>query len=162
MSSVLSSGAANPTSGCSTASYSQLPTQDVACAVAVASNEGLPNNYKDFMRACCKVAPVESFASECGLYCLSIGQSVADLNKCFQDAGVNPRYIFCNGNNTATATATEAPTDSTSNPTAPGSSANPQGVKSAAPKVILRQGVWKAGLGILAILLLSAATEALL
>ena len=114
------------------------------------------------MGNCCKDAPVEKYASDCGLYCLSVGQSVADLQKCFQDDGISAQLIFCNANNTATATGKP---DSTSNPTASGtkgSSTTAAHSTGAAPGLAVQQGVSKAGLGVLAMLVISAAAGALL
>jgi hypothetical protein len=116
------------------------------------------------MKQCCNNAPVESWAGDCGLYCLSMGQSVADLTKCFQEAGINPSDIMCNGNNTATATATTAP-DSTSNPressSATNSAGHPQGTNGASA-VSAPQGVSKTGLLVTGLLLVSAAFGTLL
>lgn len=156
MSSILSSPAANPTGGCSSNSYTQLPTQDIACAVAYASPNGLPSSYSDLMKGCCKDAPVESYAGNCGLYCLSVGQSVADLTACFQGTGINPGYIMCNGNLTATATGKP---DRKSRPT--GDAANPGQSSSVAAALRPQERFSKAGLGMLAMLILSAATGAL-
>jgi hypothetical protein len=166
MSSVLSSAAANPTGGCNTQSYSTFPTEDIACAVAYASTDGLPSNYTDLMKGCCKDAPVNSYADNCALYCLSIGQSVADLQTCFQEAGINPGWIFCNGNNTATATATSGDSESTGGPSATGSKTGSTGgadsTGAASAIMAPQQGVSKAGLGMLAVLVVSVFAGALI
>ncbi|KAF2661286.1 hypothetical protein K491DRAFT_447658 [Lophiostoma macrostomum CBS 122681] len=161
MSSVASSAAASATSTCASVSYSTFPTEDVGCATA--STGGLPSNYSDFMKGCCKTAPVESWANDCALYCLSIGQSVGDLNTCFQSAGIAPSDIICNANLSASATATKAP-DSTSNPsgTAAGSGSTAGATKGAAVALVPQQGVSKAGLGMLVMLFVSGAVGALL
>lgn len=159
MSSVASSVAAIPTGGCSSASYSTLPTQDVACAVAHASTDGLPSNYTDLMKGCCKSAPVEPFASDCGLYCLSVDQTVADLTNCFQKAGITPGFIFCNGNNTASATSKPSGTGAS----ASGSAASSTSTKgAAAPATMPQQGLSKMVLVTVGLLFFSAATGALL
>ncbi|KAF2274526.1 uncharacterized protein EI97DRAFT_402079 [Westerdykella ornata] len=159
MTSTLSSAASNPTGAtCATQPYSQLPTNDVACAVAHASAEGLPSNYTSLMESCCKKAPVEKFANDCGLYCLSIDQSVADLTRCFQDAGIQPGWIFCNGNNTASATATGAPSKTGGGAGATGGATGTGEPRQtgAAGVVNVRQSVSKAGLGVVAMLVVSA------
>jgi hypothetical protein len=119
-----------------------------ACAVARSSTDGLPSNYTDMMKGCCKSAPVESFASNCGLYCLSVGQSVADLNACFQSAGIYPGYIFCNGNLTATATGRPDSAKATGG-AGPTSAAGQKG------EGAMRQSMSKAGMGVVAMLMVS-------
>jgi hypothetical protein len=90
------------TPSCATASFTTFPTTDIACAVG--STGTLPSNTSSVFSSCCKSASVEQFNGACGYYCLSVDQSVADLTKCFMDQGVRPADIFCNGNQTATAT----------------------------------------------------------
>jgi hypothetical protein len=113
------------------------------------------------MKGCCKTAPVEKWADDCALYCLSIGQSVGDLNACFLDTGITPSDIMCNSNMSATATATKAP-DSTSNPSSTTGSAAAGSTTGAAVALVPQQGVSKAGLGMLAMLFVSGALGALL
>ncbi|KAF2869921.1 hypothetical protein BDV95DRAFT_91232 [Massariosphaeria phaeospora] len=146
---------ATPTSQCGTTPYTQFPSSDVLCAVGGTS--GVPSNYSDILKDCCKDAPVESFANDCALYCLAIGQSVADLQLCWQNGGVNPAMIFCNG--TQKATATTRPEDVKA--TAPGSTGRPGESKGAAAVVVVPQGVSKAGLGLLAVLVVSMAAGVL-
>lgn len=145
--SLVSTSAASPTgSTCASANYNQYPATDVFCAVA--STQGLPSNYSDILGNCCKDAPVEKYADDCALYCLVVGQSVADINKCFQDGGVEPQLIVCNGNNTATATGTPSAA-STRNPTATGANAEQTG---SASGYLAVQGVSRTGLCMLAML----------
>jgi hypothetical protein len=66
----------------------------------------VPSNTSSVFKTCCKSASVEPFNGDCGFYCLSIGQSVADLTACLQENGARPADIFCNGNQTSTATST--------------------------------------------------------
>ncbi|KAF2131508.1 hypothetical protein P153DRAFT_383608 [Dothidotthia symphoricarpi CBS 119687] len=160
MSSVLSSAAASATaSSCSTADFTQFPTQDVACAVG--STQGIPSNTSDVLKSCCKSAPVESFNGECGWYCLSVDQAVADLLSCFMEGGVSSSSVFCNSNNTATATSKP---DKTGSATASGtgSSTGAEESKGAAPAVFAPQGVSKTGLGVLAMIVVSTFAGALL
>jgi hypothetical protein len=154
---VPSSAAATPTStACATVNFSTFlqDTKDIACAVG--STSGIPSNYGDVLKGCCKSAPVESYGNGCALYCLSVDQSVADLQKCFQDGGVKPNVIFCSGNSTATATG---------KPSGTGSGASESGSQSGAPAgssaaaAILgtpTQGISKAGMGVAAMILVSA------
>lgn len=164
------SASATPTStSCATADFSTFlqQTKDVACAVG--STAGLPSNYKDILKGCCKSAPVQSLSNDCALYCLSVEQSVADLQKCFQDGGVNPAWIFCSANNTATATSkpsasshsgsgTSSDTPSVTQSGAAASSSHNAANVMGAPA----QGVSKAGLGVVAMIGLSAVFGAFL
>jgi len=157
---------ATGTGTCSAVPYDQLPTQDTACAVAYRSPDGLPSDTKDKMSSCCKDADVSPFASDCGLYCLAIGQSVGDLTKCFQDQGINPSWIWCNGNNTATATATsdEGPEETGKDGDKPkesgGESPKPSNAAGRV-RVFEERGVSKVGVGML-VMLGAAAFGALL
>lgn len=162
MSSVISSvlSAASPTASagsCANRDFSRFPTNDVACAVG--SVNGVPSNTSDVFRKYCKSAPVEQFNGDCGYYCLSVQQSVADLQKCFQEGGVNAAQIFCNGNNTATATGTPSGGASRTSGTSgspTGTGAGSGGNNSGAA------GMSKAGLGMLGMVFVSAMAGALL
>jgi len=113
---------------------------------------------------------VSKYANDCALYCLVIDQSVADINKCFQDGGVSPQVILCNGNNTASATgrptATSTDPSATGNPSATnkdGTATNPASSTVApAPGSVGTQSVSKASLGMLGLLFVSAAVGAML
>ncbi|PSN72752.1 hypothetical protein BS50DRAFT_167455 [Corynespora cassiicola Philippines] len=163
MSSVASSAAAVPTPpSCNSIDY-QIPTEDVACAVA--NVQGIPDNYTDIAKGCCKDAPVEQYAAkDCGFYCLSIGQAQMNLSSCLIENGVEPGLIFCNSNTTATATG--SPSDSASATSSGGSGSSTGGADSqestgAAPATV-PQTVSKAGLGMLAMIVVSAAAGAML
>lgn len=159
-----SSAAATPTNtACTTAyisSYIQQ-TKDIACAVP---NANQPSNFKDVVKGCCKSAPVESIQNDCGLWCLLVDQSVADLNKCFQEGGLNPASIYCNGNTTATATS--KPSESSGASQSGSGSSTPSSTESGAAaskspnaaNVVGApvQGVSKAGLGMAAMIAVSA------
>ncbi|ORY07798.1 hypothetical protein BCR34DRAFT_17389 [Clohesyomyces aquaticus] len=169
MSTVVSSVAANPTGVCSTQQYSQVPSQDFGCALG--STSGLPSNYANAMSKCCKDAPVEKWASDCALWCLASGQSIGDLTSCLQKEGVAPNVIFCSGNMTATATGkvsgsgtVKATGTSSQTSTASGSGATGKSTSSpgAAPGLLAGQSVSKAGVGMIVMLFISAATGALL
>ncbi|KAH8727581.1 hypothetical protein GQ44DRAFT_703475 [Phaeosphaeriaceae sp. PMI808] len=167
MTSVMSSAAPSASSSsCSTADFTKFPVQDVACAVA--SIQGLPSNTTDALKKCCK-SKVEDFNAPCGYLCLASGQSVADLQKCFMDGGVSPGTIFCNGNNTATATAKPSTgPSSTSGASSGASSVKPSGTgssgasQSTVPGFAAKQGVSKAGLGMLGMIVVSAFAGAML
>ncbi|KAJ4341791.1 hypothetical protein N0V87_001454, partial [Didymella glomerata] len=104
ISSAVSSAAASATpSSCATVDFSKFPTSDIACAVG-STTASLASNTSSVFKECCKSAPVESFNGDCGYYCLSVQQSVSELQSCFMENGIKPGTIFCNGNNTATAT----------------------------------------------------------
>jgi hypothetical protein len=158
-SSTAAAASASPTS-CSAQSYSQFPTKDIGCAVG--GIKGFPSSYRDTLKKCCKSAPVESWANDCALYCLSVDQPIADLQKCWQDGGVNPAEIFCSGNNTATATGKPSSSGGASGSKTsggtPGATSNAAAPGSVAPVV----GMSKAGMGMAAMLLVSAVFGVLL
>ncbi|TDZ13503.1 hypothetical protein C8035_v004398 [Colletotrichum spinosum] len=81
--------------------YNQ-PNQDRNCAMPYRSNN------TDIMKKCCGDADVVSYYDNCGLYCIALGQSVADLRDCLFDEGAGWTDVFCrdNGNANASATAT--------------------------------------------------------
>jgi hypothetical protein len=97
---------------------------------------------------------VESFPGACGYYCLSVQQTVAELQKCFMDGGVRPATIFCNGNNTATATGKQSGGASA---TSSGKGASGTGSTGAGAAL----SVSKAGLGMLGMIVVSAFASAL-
>lgn len=167
---VSSSAASAPSStSCPAISSVEFPVKDAACAVG--STSGVPDNYSKILKGCCKDAPVESWKDDCALYCLSVGQSIADLQKCWQDGGVNPAQIFCNGVQNATATSEPSKTNGGGaketggkggeSGSASGSAAGPSNSQGAAHAVV-PQGVSKAGVGMLAVILGSALFGALL
>ncbi|KAF2637975.1 hypothetical protein P280DRAFT_471630 [Massarina eburnea CBS 473.64] len=157
MSSTASSTAAAASassSSCATQNFSDFPTKDIACAVGGTS--GFNSSYRDTLKDCCKSAPVESWANNCGLYCLSVDQTIADLQKCWQEGGVKAGEIYCSGNNTATATGKPS---SSGSATGSGSQAsNTAGGQSNAPV----HGVSKTGLSMAAMVLVSAVFGVLL
>jgi unsaturated rhamnogalacturonyl hydrolase len=172
MASLPSSSVAAPASSstsCPSITSVEFPVKDAACAVG--STAGVPDNYSDILKGCCKDAPVESWKDDCALYCLSVGQSIADLQKCWQDGGVNPSQIFCNGVQKATATSEPSKTSGSGaketggkdgeSGSASGGAAGPSNSEGAAYAVV-PQGVSKAGVGILAVILGSTVLGALL
>ncbi|RYP65146.1 hypothetical protein DL770_009065 [Monosporascus sp. CRB-9-2] len=98
-------GTATQTGSCGANLY-DIPTRDVACAVPFSAGG---NDHTDIMIQCCGAADVVSYRGNCGLYCLAVDQTVAELTECLHDAGAAWGEVFCN-NDTATATAT-APGD---------------------------------------------------
>ena len=91
---------------------------------------------------------------------------MGDLLSCFQGEGIEAGDIFCNGNNTASATATGAPSSTGGSTggagTQTGTGATAGATSGAAVALGPVQGVRKAGLGMLAMLVVSAAAGALL
>jgi hypothetical protein len=144
-------------SSCSTADFTRFPTSDIACAVG--STQGVPSNTSDVFKNCCKSASVESFNGPCGYYCLSVQQTVAELQKCFMDGGVKPGSIFCNGNNTATATGKGG---ASASPTASGKGATGTASAGTKPNGGVAVGVSKMGLGMLGMVFVSAFAGAVL
>ncbi|ORY68240.1 uncharacterized protein BCR38DRAFT_422528 [Pseudomassariella vexata] len=78
------------------------PVSDAVCAMPYGGN------HTDIMSSCCGSADVVSYYNNCGLYCLAVGQSIADLTDCLFDNGASWQDVFCNSNTTATATGTSA------------------------------------------------------
>ncbi|KAF1829298.1 hypothetical protein BDW02DRAFT_170363 [Decorospora gaudefroyi] len=151
MSSVASSAAATASrASCSTAD-TQFPTTDIYCGVS--STSGVPSNTSDVLSKCCKSAAVEQFNGDCGYYCLSYDQTVADLSVCLMDGGVTPSSIFCSGTNDASATGTPSRTATDTN--APDNTG-------AASAVLAPRSMSKAGLGMLGMVVVSAIAGALL
>ncbi|ETS74049.1 hypothetical protein PFICI_13915 [Pestalotiopsis fici W106-1] len=95
MSTTTTSASASATCG---ARLYDIPVQDAACALPYGGN------HTDIMSACCKSADVISYYGDCGVYCLALDQSVADLTSCLFDQGAADQDVFCRGNTTATAT----------------------------------------------------------
>jgi len=148
-------------SSCATADFSRFPTPDVACAVG--STDGINSNISTVFDKCCKSAPVEPFNGPCGYYCLAVQQSVSDLQTCFQNGGIIPNQIFCNGTNSATATST--PTSSARNTGASGSATGgpaASGTDTPDNTGAAVQGVSKMSLGVLGMIFASVMAGTLL
>ena len=164
MSLVTSSAAATASSAsCSTADFTQFPTTDVFCAVG--STTGVPFNTSDALSSCCKSAPVEQFNGDCGYYCLSYDQTVAELQACFMENGVNPSTIFCSGNQTSSATGTPSGTgiaSKTSGASATGTATNGADKPGVSVKVSVPGALSKVGVGMLGIFVVSAFATAVL
>ncbi|KAI0597373.1 hypothetical protein F4775DRAFT_560912 [Biscogniauxia sp. FL1348] len=79
-----------------------IPARDASCAMAYGGN------HTEVMGQCCGAADVVSYYDDCGLYCLAVGQTVADLTDCLYAHGAAYQDVFCYGNTTATATASAA------------------------------------------------------
>jgi hypothetical protein len=126
---------------CSTADFTVFPTADIACAIG--STSGVPSNTSSVFQQCCKSASVEPFNGDCGYYCLSIDQSVAELQACFQEKGARPADIFCNGNQTSKATGTGKPSSASQT-----GSAGARPSTGAAARVGGNVGVSKMGLSV--------------
>lgn len=129
-----------------------LPVQDAAC--------GLPNsgNYSAVMDKCCGPAKVTKYDDDCGLYCLAQKQTVKELLNCIEDNSASTVHgeVFCSGNMTASATAALPSTtgsDSTGTATGTGATASSTGENAA---VAMKQPLSKGGLGVLAVLGVSA------
>ncbi|KAF1956400.1 hypothetical protein CC80DRAFT_362770, partial [Byssothecium circinans] len=138
-----------PNPSCTTQKFSDFPTRDIACAVGGTS--GFPPNYRDTLKSCCKSAPVQEWAAGCALYCLSVDQTIDELQKCWQKGGVLPGEIYCSGNMTATATGRPAASASTG---AGGAQATGSGGGSGNGVGVRR--VSKVGLGVVGMVVVSA------
>ncbi|KAI0019257.1 hypothetical protein F4780DRAFT_456933 [Xylariomycetidae sp. FL0641] len=113
MSTTTTSAASATTSAVCGPQMYDIPVTEAACAVPFGGN------HTDVMGNCCKSADVLSYASDCGLYCLGIEQTLADLRDCLYDGGLAYQDVFCNQVNltTASATATDATPASTASAT---------------------------------------------
>lgn len=140
----------------------QFPTSDIACAVG-STTSTLASNTSSVFKECCESAPVESFNGDCGFYCLSVQQSVSELQNCFMENGISPGTIFCNGNNTATATGTPTggASSTASGISASGTGAGASGSVGAAAGLVVPQ-VSKAGVGFVAMMVVSVFAGAML
>ncbi|KAL4932350.1 uncharacterized protein BDV17DRAFT_194725 [Aspergillus undulatus] len=154
MSSTTSSTAAAATC---TGSPWELPVQDIACAITTNTDE-----TSSIMDKCCADANVETYNDDCSIYCLAQGQSGQDLLDCLKDEGATDGQYFCsaagaNLTQTATApvpTATGNDDGDDDEPSSTDDAEDPETTDNAA--VTLGQPVNKAGLGVLAMLLVSA------
>ncbi|KAH7130724.1 hypothetical protein B0J11DRAFT_523951 [Dendryphion nanum] len=150
----VTSAPAPSNTACANFDFTVFPTNDTACAAGGTS--GFPSTYPGAFSKCCKAADVETWGSNCAKWCLSVDQTVADLNKCLQESGVQPNQIFCRGNNTASATGTPTGRGSaTRGPGASGTAAQSGAKEStgAAVPVVVPQVVSKASLGMVVVVL---------
>jgi hypothetical protein len=108
---------------------------------------------------------VEQFNGDCGYYCLSYDQTVAELQACFMDNGVNPSTIFCSGNQTSSATGTPSGSgvaSKTSEANASGTATNGADKTGASAKVSVPGAFAIVGLGMLGMFVVSAFATAIL
>lgn len=102
VSSVLSSVAPTATAACGATLY-DIPVADIACAMPYGGN------HTDILSECCKDADIVAYRNNCGLYCLVMDQTVDELTECLFDKGAARTAVWCSGNGTESATATEQP-----------------------------------------------------
>lgn len=65
------------------------PVRDIACAMPYTDDN------VDLMAKCCKDADVVSYYGNCGLYCVTLGQSSEELSDCLYDGGTRWESVFC-------------------------------------------------------------------
>lgn len=99
----LSGPSPSSTGKCGTSAQYDIPMKDATC--------GVPNrdDNRDLMEKCCKSAPVTAYNKDCALYCPAVGQSIQNLTDCLYDEKVDWEDVWCHGDTTATATATDIP-----------------------------------------------------
>ncbi|KAL4954290.1 hypothetical protein BDW69DRAFT_142616 [Aspergillus filifer] len=151
MSSTSTSTAAAPTC---TGNAWVLPVQDVACALTSTSD-----NYTSIMDECCKDATVEHYNDGCGLYCLAQGQTGQELLECIADHGATDGDFFCGGRlNETSSEPTPTSTDDDDEDSDDASSTDSADAADTTDNAAgtLGQPVNKAGLGVLAMLFVSA------
>ncbi|KAH7013265.1 hypothetical protein EDB80DRAFT_762019 [Ilyonectria destructans] len=100
MSTTVSSASASASVGSCGATLYDIPIKDAVCAMPYSKN------HTSIMAACCNDADVVSYYNNCGLYCLALDQTIAELTKCLYKEGAADSAVFCSGNTTDTATAT--------------------------------------------------------
>lgn len=99
MSTTSTSSASAPSSTtCGTPNQYQIPGNDASCAIP-----NSPDN-KNIFNKCASPAPVKTYNGDCALYALAVDKSVKDLTDCLYDGGIDWKDVWCNGNETATAT----------------------------------------------------------
>ncbi|KPM44993.1 hypothetical protein AK830_g1516 [Neonectria ditissima] len=99
--STTTTASASATNGACGSTLYDTPVHDAVCALPYSAN------HTDIMAACCGDANVVSYYNDCGLYCLAIDQTVAELTACLLKEGAGDADVFCRGNTTDTATATK-------------------------------------------------------
>lgn len=142
------SASASAANTCGASTYN-IPIKDAACALPASPPRPLHSfSPHSVLSQCCNNADVHSFSGGCGLYCLALGQSVGDLQKCLMNQTKDPGQVFCNTekkNATATAssdTASKTASATSSSSTSTGS-ADSSHKKSDASRVTI------SGLGLL-------------
>jgi hypothetical protein len=99
---------------------------------------------------------VEQFNGECGYFCLSYDQTVAELQACFMDKGVNPSTIFCSGNQTSSATGTPSGSGVASKTSSGGATKTGADATGASARVTVPGAVSIVGIGMFGVLVVSA------
>ncbi|KAF7539474.1 hypothetical protein G7Z17_g12416 [Cylindrodendrum hubeiense] len=100
MSTTVSSAAASATVGSCGSTLYDIPIKDAVCALPYSKN------HTEILASCCGDADVVSYYNNCGLYCIALDQTVAELTACLLKEGAANQDVFCSGNTTDTATAT--------------------------------------------------------
>lgn len=72
------------------------PNQDNVCAMIY------KGNATDIMSKCCGDAQLVAYQNNCGVYCVAIDQTTAELSDCLYAHGAPDANVFCSGNDTAT------------------------------------------------------------
>ncbi|KAL6404592.1 hypothetical protein AUP68_11414 [Ilyonectria robusta] len=73
MSTTVSSASASASAGSCGATLYDIPIKDAVCAMPYSKN------HTSIMAACCNDADVVSYYNNCGLYCLALDQTIAEL-----------------------------------------------------------------------------------
>lgn len=97
MSNTVSTATATSTLACK--NLYDTPNKDATC--------GLSYNKKhiQIMKECCGEAQIVSYFDNCGLYCVALGQTTAELQKCMWDQGAAWEAPFCSNTTGASLTA---------------------------------------------------------
>ncbi|KAJ4309068.1 hypothetical protein N0V84_011722 [Fusarium piperis] len=98
MSTTVSSAAPTGTLACR--NLYDTPNKDATCGLSYS------DKHIDIMKECCGDAQIVSYFDNCGLYCVALGQTTGELQKCMWDNGAAWEAPFCS-NTTGTSLTTD-------------------------------------------------------
>ncbi|KAJ3455899.1 hypothetical protein MRS44_017381 [Fusarium solani] len=87
MSSTASTATATSTLACK--NLYDTPNKDATCGLSYSKK------HIQIMKECCGDAQIVSYFDNCGLYCVALGQTTAELQKCMWDQGAAWGAPFC-------------------------------------------------------------------
>ncbi|KAL2670222.1 hypothetical protein Neosp_014689 [[Neocosmospora] mangrovei] len=97
MSTTASTATATSTLACK--NLYDTPNKDATCGLAYSKKN------IQIMKECCGDAQIVSYFDNCGLYCVALGQTTAELQKCMWDQGAAWEDPFCSNTTGASLTA---------------------------------------------------------
>ncbi|RSL96472.1 hypothetical protein CEP52_011481 [Fusarium oligoseptatum] len=87
MSTTASTATATSTLACK--NLYDTPNKDATCGLSYSKK------HIQIMKECCGDAQIVSYFDNCGLYCVALGQTTAELQKCMWDQGAAWEAPFC-------------------------------------------------------------------